>query len=244
VIVVLLAAALLWYRAARIPWRQVRGQWAFVSVFVGFIVLWNTLLTGGAVGGFRREELHVLFSLPLIGTPISAEAISYGAAQVVRFITFAALGFTMAYAVAPADLGVSLARLKIPEKFAYAIDLTFRFIPSLSADLRETIDAQRVRGYEWDRGRSPIARLRRSVPLVVPLTMNAIINAEDTIDAMDLRGFGTGRRTWLRELRYDRTDLAVLGVLVTLFVTFTILGFAGITSRTFVFPFLIDLASG
>jgi energy-coupling factor transport system permease protein len=244
VIVVLLIGAQLWYRAARIPWRQVRGQWALVFTFVFFIVLWNTLLAGGAVGGFERNELHVLFSLPVLGTPISAEAISYGAAQVLRFLTFASLGFTMAYAVAPSDMGVSLARLGIPEKFAYAVDLTFRFIPSLAADLRETIDAQRTRGYEWDRGRGPVNRLRRTVPLVVPVTMNAIVNAEDTIDAMDLRAFGTVRRSWLRELRYDRTDRLVLAVLALLLVVFTVLGFAGITSRTYVFPFLIDLAGG
>ena len=232
--------ALLWYRAAHIPWHQVRGQWAFVLVFLSLIVLWNTLLTGGEIGGFDRPDLHVLFYLPLLGTPISAEAISYGATQMLRFLTFASLGFTMAYAIAPADMGVSFARLGIPYKFAYAIDLTFRFIPSLASDFKETVDAQKVRGYEWDRGRGgPIARLRRTVPLVVPLTMNAIINAEDTIDAMDLRGFGTGRRTWLRELIYDRTDRIVLAVLIVLLVAFTVLGFAGITSKLYVFPFLL-----
>lgn len=240
VVAVLLAGALLWYRAARIPWRQVRGQWVFVLVFMSFVVLWNTILTSGEIAGLDRSRLHVLFTLPVLGTPISAEAISYGATQLLRFLTFASISFTLAYAIAPADMGVSFARLGLPYKFAYAVDLTFRFIPSLASDFKETVDAQRVRGYEWDKARGgPIARLRRTIPLVVPLTMNAIINAEDTIDAMDLRGFGTGTRTWLRELVYDRTDRIVLGLLVVLLVTFTFLGFAGITSRLWVFPFLL-----
>jgi energy-coupling factor transport system permease protein len=212
-------------------------------VFISLIVLWNTILTGGEIGGFEREEMHVLFYLPVLGTPISAEALSYAATQYLRFFTFAMLGFTMAFAIAPADMGVSFARLKVPEKFAYAIDLTFRFMPSLANDLGATMDAQRVRGHEWDKGRGgPIAKLRRTVPLVVPLTMNAIVNAEDTIDAMDLRAFGTGKRTWFRELVYDRTDRIILAVVVTLLVTFTLLGFAGITSKPYVFPFLLDLA--
>lgn len=243
VVLVLLAAAFLWYRAARIPFHMVRRQWIFVSVFLSFIVLWNTILSGGEIGEFQRDELHVLFDLPLLGTPISAEALSYGATQYARFFTFATLGFTMAYAIAPADLGVSFARLRIPEKFAYAIDMTFRFIPSLATDLQSTMDAQRVRGHEWDKGKGgPITKLRRTVPLVVPLTMNAIVNAEDTIDAMDLRAFGTGRRTWFRELIFDRTDRIILIVVVGLLVTFTILGFADITSNLYVFPFLLDLA--
>ncbi len=48
------------------------------------------------------------------------------------------------------------------------------------------------------------------VPILTPLTMNAISGAEDTIDAMDLRGFGTGRRTWLRELRFNRVDRMII----------------------------------
>lgn len=244
VVLVLLAGAFLWYRSARIPFHMVRRQWIFVSVFVSFIVLWNTILTGGEIGGFAQDELHILFLLPVLGTPISAEALSYGATQYARFFTFATLGFTMAYAIAPADLGVSFARLRVPEKFAYAIDMTFRFIPSLATDLQSTMDAQRVRGHEWDRGKGgPIAKLRRTVPLVVPLTMNTILNAEDTIDAMDLRAFGTGRRTWLRELIYDRTDRLILLGVVAMLVTFTALGFAGITSKLWVFPVLLDLAA-
>jgi energy-coupling factor transport system permease protein len=243
VVLAFFGGALLWYRSARIPFAMVKRQWVFVTVFVSLIVLWNTLLTGGEVGGITRESMHVLFYLPLLGTPISAEALSYGATQFARFFTFATLGFTMAYAIAPADLGVSFARLKVPEKFAYAIDLTFRFMPSLASDLGATMDAQRVRGHEWDKGRGgPITKVRRTVPLVVPLTMNAIVNAEDTIDAMDLRAFGTGKRTWYRELVYDRVDRVILAVVVTLLVTFTVLGFAGITSKLFVFPFLLDLA--
>jgi energy-coupling factor transport system permease protein len=243
IVLAFLAGAFVWYRSARIPFRAVRRQWAFVMVFISLIVLWNTILTGGEIGGFEREEMHVLFYLPVLGTPISAEALSYAATQYLRFFTFAMLGFTMAFAIAPADMGVSFARLKVPEKFAYAIDLTFRFMPSLANDLGATMDAQRVRGHEWDKGRGgPIAKLRRTVPLVVPLTMNAIVNAEDTIDAMDLRAFGTGKRTWFRELVYDRTDRIILAVVVTLLVTFTLLGFAGITSKPYVFPFLLDLA--
>ena len=243
IVLAFLAGAVVWYRSARIPFDMVKRQWTFVIVFVSLIVLWNTILTGGEVGAYDRSQMHVLFSLPLLGTPIAAETLSYGATQFARFLTFATLGFTMAYAIAPADLGVSFARLRVPEKFAYAIDLTFRFMPSLASDLQSTMDAQRVRGHDWDKGKGgPITRFRRTIPLVVPLTMNAIVNAEDTIDAMDLRAFGTGRRSWLRELVYDRTDWLILAGVVALLVAFTALGFAGITSKLYVFPFLLDLA--
>ena len=239
---VLLVIALAYYRSAGIPFRQVRRQWAFAIGFVSILVLFNTIITGGEIGGFDRSTFHVLFHLPLLGTPISAESISYGATQLVRFLTFISVGFPIAYAVAPADLGPALARLRIPYKFAFGVDLTWRFLPSLAADLQETIDAQRVRGYEWEKvGRTPVGKLKRTVPLVVPLTMNAIVGAEDTIDAMDLRAFGTGNRTWLRELIYDRADRAVIATAVLVLVVITILGFTG-NARLWTFPPLLELA--
>jgi energy-coupling factor transport system permease protein len=237
------ALAILYYRSAGIAWRSVRANWAYVAFFVSFIVIVNTLLTGGELRGFVEKDLHIYFRLPLLNTPISAEMLSYAAAQLLRFGSMAAMGFPIAFSVAPGDIGPTFARLRVPYKFAYGLDLTFRFVPSLAADMQTTMDAQRIRGYEWDRSPGgPIGRMRRLGPLLVPVTINAIVGAEDTIDAMDLRGFGTGRRTWLRELAYGRVDWAVLTGFLALLVVITILSLTGHT-RLWVPDFLIQLAA-
>lgn len=131
--------------------------------------------------------------------------------MLLRFLAIAATGFPLAFAVRPGDLAGAFARLGVPARFAYAIDLTFRFLPSISANLRETIAAQRLRGYEVSNTRNPVRRIQQLGPLVVPVTVSAFVEAEDVADALDLRGFGAGRRTWLRTLRLDSTDIAVLG---------------------------------
>ena len=59
---------------------------------------------------------------------------------------------------------------------------------------------------------------------------NAIVGAEDTIDAMDLRAFGTQRRTWVRELALDRTDWLVIAGFAALLIVVTALSFAGLTT--------------
>lgn len=222
--------AALYYRSARIPLRAVRLQWGYVLFFITFIVVVNTLLTGGELRGYTEDQLHVFFQLPLLGTPISAESITYGIAQYMRFLSMAAVGFPIAFAIAPGDIGPAFARLGVPYKFAYGLELTFRFVPSLAADMQTTIDAQRIRGYEWEkRGRSPIGKLTRTVPLLTPVTINAIVGAEDTIDAMDLRGFGTGKRTWLRELRMGTIDRLAVAGFALLLVVITVLSFSGLT---------------
>jgi energy-coupling factor transport system permease protein len=242
ILVLLAVIAAVYYGSARIPFRAVRIQWAYVAFFVTFIVVVNTILTGGELRQTAEEDLHIYFRLPLLGTPISAESVSYGFAQLLRFGSMAAVGFPIAFAVAPGDIGPTFARLGVPYKFAYAIELTFRFIPSLASDMQTTIDAQRIRGYEWDATGGPITRLRRTGPLLVPVTINAIVGAEDTIDAMDLRAFGTGRRTWLRHLRFDRTDWLTLGGFAALFIVITVLSQMGLTVLWVPQP-LIDLAA-
>ena len=239
----LLLVALAYYRSAGIPWRHIRRNWGIVFTFIGLLVLVNMIVTGGDVQGIAAEDLHVLFLMPVLGTPISAESVSFAATQLMRYLAMATIGFPMAFAVAPSDFGVAFARLGVPEKFAFGIDLTFRFLPSLAADLQTTIDAQQIRGYDMSSGAGGfLKRARRAAPLMVPTIVGAVAGAEDTIDAMDMRAFGTGKRSWLRHLVFDRTDLLVIGSFAALLVACTVAGFAGLTTHVWTPPFLADLA--
>jgi energy-coupling factor transport system permease protein len=241
----LLLISVAYYSLAGIPWRQIRRNWTIVFVFIGLLVTVNLIIGGGDAPGIPLEQAHVLFRIPLLGAPISAESLSLAVTQLMRYLAMATIGFPLAFAVAPADFGVAFHRLGVPEKFAFGIDLTFRFLPSLANDLQTTVDAQRIRGLDWSAGTTGfLSRLRHSVPVVVPTVVHAIAGAEDTIDAMDLRGFGTSRRTWLRNLAYERTDLLVIAFFAALLVAATIGGFTGVTSHLWTPQVLIELAGG
>ena len=54
---------------------------------------------------------------------------------------------------------------------------------------------------------------------------------------------GTEPRTWLRELRYDRSDRSVLVLALMIFVAITIASVLGLT-KLWVFPPLLTLAAG
>jgi len=212
-------------------------------VFIGLLVLVNTFVFGGGTQEARIEDAHVFFYVPIFGTPVSAESLSLGVTLFLRYLAMATIGFPVAFCVAPSDFGIAFRRLGVPEKFAFGLDLTFRFLPSLAADFQTTVDAQRIRGFDWSAGaRGFLGKARRSGPVIVPTVVNAIAGAEDTIDAMDLRAFGTGRRTWFRRLAYDRTDLLALLFFGGLLVIVTITGFIH-PSELWVPDFLVDLAN-
>ena len=238
----LLAIALIYYRTGNIPWSQIRRNWTVVFVFIGLLVLVNAIVAGGETATVSLADAHVIFHLPLLGTPMSAESISVAVTLFLRYLTMATIGFPVAFAIAPNDFGVAFRRLGVPEKFAFGIDLTFRFLPSLAADFQSTVDAQRIRGYDWSAGaKGFLGKIRRSGPVIVPTVVNAIAGAEDTIDAMDLRAFGTGKRTWVRQLTFDRTDQLVLLFFGALLAAATVWGFSH-GSAIWTPEFLIDLA--
>ena len=223
----LAAVAFAYYLSARIPFREVRSNWAVVAVFVLVFAGVNGLIVGATSSG-EPETGATLFTVPLIGLPITEGAVSYAVNMLLRFLALVAVGFPLAFAIRPGDLAVAFARLGVPARFAYGIDLTFKFLPSAAANLQETAAAQRLRGYERAETRNPVRRLREVAPLMVPVTITSFVDAEDTVDALDLRGFGTAKRTWLREIRYAPADWAVTAFAVLLAVTASFASIAGL----------------
>lgn len=236
---IVLVVALAYYSLAGIPWRAVRLQWGYLLVVIFLFAFFNAIISGGRSGGFTDAETHVLLRIPPFGAELTAEGVSLVVSQMLRFACIAAVSFPVAFAIAPGDLGVALRGLGIGDRIAIMIDLTIRFIPTLASEFVETIDAQRVRGYDPTARRGgPIARLRRAAPIFVPVTVGSIAGAEDTIDAMDLRGFGVGRRTWHRRLRFGTMDWVV----VLAFVAFAVLAFGlAFTGRSqhYLLPLLV-----
>jgi energy-coupling factor transport system permease protein len=85
------------------------------------------------------------------------------------------------------------------------------------------LDWQRARGYEVEKLEGGIiAQIRKLAPLIVPVTINAIVGGEDIIDAMGLRCFGIGKRTWLQKLKYKKADWALIASSVAVFVGCTV----------------------
>jgi energy-coupling factor transport system permease protein len=221
---------------ARIGFRETRRFWSFLVLLLLFLGL-MTLLTGrGGVPGGGGRVLVRLPPLPVAGRAwepeITAGLVVFTFAQSLRILTMGLLAIVLPYTVDPALYGVIFRRLGMSDRFAFAADLAFRFVPSLASDFAMTVDAQKARGYELERVRGgALGRARRMAPLLVPVTINAIVNGEEVIDAMDLRGFATGPRTWYAEVRETRADRILIGAGVGLLVAavaIRVMGFGGL----------------
>jgi energy-coupling factor transport system permease protein len=216
-----LGLAFLQIALARLTWHQMRRFWIVITI-VAVMLSIITLLTGrGSVGVYDASMEHVIWTSPpelfgirvQTGFELSAERVAYLVAQLLRIMTFAALSVVIPYTIDPALYGIAFKKLGLGDKIAYAMDMAFRFIPTLGRDAQTIIDAQRARGFELEarRGTGLIQRIRNFAPLLIPLTIGAVIEGEEISDAMDLRGFGIGPRTWLPQLTYRTVDWIYMG---------------------------------
>ena len=252
ILLVFLGIAMLQYALAKLTWSETRRAWTLVT----FIILFMTILTfftGRGGVDYAYHEEHLIYrlgplSLPVVGWQISvditAEKTAFALSQLIRMYAITTMALVIPYTVDPSLYGVTFRGLGLPDKFAYAMDLAFRFVPTLGRDFSITLDAQRARGYEVEKlSGGIIAQIRRLAPLLVPVTINAIVGAEDIIDAMDLRAFGVGPRTWVRKLTYRLADKALIAAGVLIFIVSTVLSFVDI-GDLWVPEYLLRLATG
>jgi energy-coupling factor transport system permease protein len=202
-----------------VKWNEIRRAILFILGFV-FIFAFFTFLTGrGGTEVYKQEHLirHLEASFNIFGwTPamdITVERVFFGFSQFVRMFSLAIMTILIPYSLEPSLYGITFRGLGLPDKIAYAMDLTMRFIPTFSRDFQLTMDAQKARGFELEKSRGGLLeQVRKLGPLMVPVTIHAIIGSEDIIDAMDLRAFGIGPRTWLQVLVYKFKDRILIGV--------------------------------
>ena len=210
---------------SKLSWHETRRFWLVIGI-IATVLSVVTALTGRGEAGAYVDTHFFWESAPLqvfgltLRPRLSAERVMYLLSQLTRIISFALLAVVMPFTIHPAQYGITFRGLGLPDKLAFAVDLAFRFIPSLGRDFTVTMDAQKARGYELERvGSGLVRQIRNAAPLLIPITVGSVVGGEEVIDAMDLRAFGTGPRTWLKELNYQTSDY-----LLTAFSLFVLIG--------------------
>ncbi len=248
-LLVFLGLSMTQYFLSRLTWRETRRAWLFILLLVVFIIGINAIFTGrGGPGEVQSRTPHILwettFTLGWTFHPnITAEKASFAISQMVRMLATASLFFIIPWTMDPRLYGVTFNGMGLPYRMAYSMDLAFRFVPTLARDFGVTLDSQRARGYEVERIEGGlITQIRRVAPLIVPVTMNAIVGGEDIANAMDLRSFGLQKRTWLQKLHYKPRDYVWIGLGLAILLTSTILNFGFDLGNFWVPDWLIALA--
>ena len=212
-------AALILYFSAKIPFKEVKGTWKFILLLI--------VIIGGINGVFR-------FAFPGTGAThliaqywiftVTVEGVSGALAATLKLLSVAVATVTMVLTTDPSLYGPSLAKLGVPYRGAYVFDLAMRYLPAYADDLETTLNAQMARGYKTKGGRNIFATIINTVPLIIPVSINAMLSVYEVADAMELRAFGAKKqRTWFRTVTFRELDYVVLGAVLVLFGIFAYL---------------------
>ncbi|MCL2180725.1 MAG: energy-coupling factor transporter transmembrane protein EcfT [Treponema sp.] len=119
----------------------------------------------------------------------------------------------------PSEFAASLNRIGVPYTASYSVSLTLRYIPDVQRDFETIYQAQQARGLELS-GKAPwFMRIKRIVPLLLPLIFLSLSRIDIISRAMELRGFGKNKkRTWYSAKPFKKADFISL---VISFIFFT-----------------------
>jgi energy-coupling factor transport system permease protein len=195
-ILAVLLVLLVWTGALRNVYRL---RYLFLLIFLMTTLIW-TLFYGpdGAPPLFAWGPITVSRTAPWFGLGMG-----------LKLDCFLASGVLFLSVTRVEEFAYALTRLGLPYKVGFTMTMAFRLVPVFVAAAGDVVDAQRCRGLDFEHG-SVWQRVRRYVPVMVPVFMGALRRADQMAMTLDARGFQSATpRTVLEPYSFGWRDAAV-----------------------------------
>ncbi|WP_124040328.1 energy-coupling factor transporter transmembrane component T family protein [Neoactinobaculum massilliense] len=199
--------------AARLRFRDMK---VVLTLILVFMVLNNLFifLFAPAYGTDLFGTTHVLINGP--GRwDLSQEQLFYQGLVTLKYFAVLPAVLVFVGTTPPSEFAASLNSVGVPYKAAYAVALALRFIPDVQRDFHTVSLAQQARGIDISRRVGLWTRVKNATSMLMPLLLGTLDRIETIAAAMELRGFGRGRkRTWFSARRIRPADVAVVLLMV------------------------------
>lgn len=149
---------------------------------------------------------------------VPTDKLNYAISMTMRLITLTSIFSIFFLTTSPEDFSLALLKLGVPYEYTLIFTMALRFIPTLAKDLQMIIDAQRSRGLELEKG-NIIQRIKRFLPILVPLVIYEIKRSFMVAEALEARAFGSVKsRTYFYEIEMKLIDWILSASLLILLV--------------------------
>ncbi len=185
----------------------VRLRWLFGVVFAMTFLVWAAF--------YGPDDQTPLFAAgPLV---VSRAGLRFALTMALKLTVFLAAGTVFLTVTRVEEFAYALTAAGLPFRIGFAVTLSFRLVPVFLESAQKVVQAQRCRGYDFERG-GFFERARRYVPVMVPVFMGALRRTDGLAMALDARGFqlDSERTTYLHYPLGRRDYLAVGGAALLL----------------------------
>jgi energy-coupling factor transport system permease protein len=187
----------------------------FVMVFLMTLIIWS-LFYGQGTPLFSFGPAH-----------ISAAALEFALGMALKLSTFLAVGVLFLSTTKVEEFAYALTRVGMPYKLGFTMTLAFRLVPVFVESAFTVVQAQRSRGFNFDEG-GLLQRMRRYVPVLVPVFMGALRRADGMAMALEARGFQSNRqRSSYEQYQFTLRDTVALAVAIAVAAIFVGLWWSG-----------------
>lgn len=145
---------------------------------------------------------------PLVG-PVELESLLFGLSTGLKLSATITASVVWLSTTRNEEITVGFIRMGVPYRVAFAFSSALRMVPTFVGAGMTIVQAQRSRGLDVESG-NIFARMRKYLPLVVPVFVTALRSANQLAMALEARGFGAQKeRTFLLQLRLRPLDWVV-----------------------------------
>lgn len=221
----LTVAALILFRTAKLRVKDISFT---LGAMIVYVILNNVLiyLFSPGHGAQLYGSRTVLLALPGRYS-LTAEQLFYHLNVVLKNACTIPIVLLFVCTTNPSEFAASLNRIGVSYRISYAVALTLRYIPDIQREYHDISLAQQARGVEMSKKASLIHRLKAASAILIPLVLSSLDRIEVISNAMELRGFGKGKkRTWYAGRDFSAADwlsMAACALLVLLSLTLTAL---------------------
>ena len=193
-----LAAA---YVTAARSWKGLMRIRLFILIIAVFtVVIWALVP--------REGEVVFLF--------IKGPAVVFGMVAAIKIIVMLVAGIVFLSTTSVEESAIGLVKLGVPYVMCFAFSTALRLVPTFAATGATVVEAQRSRGLELDTG-SLWSRMRAYIPLMAPIFLVSIRNANLMAMALEARGFGASKkRTFYIQIKMRPVDWLALAATAAL----------------------------
>lgn len=168
--------------------RRVRVLLVVVSLFS--LVSWSFFAQG---------------TTPFLG-PVEWEAFLFGVGTGMKLVAMIASSVCFLATTKNEAIAAAFIRLGVPFSPAFAFSTALRLVPTFIGAGATIVQAQRSRGLDVESG-NVIQRMRKQIPLLIPVFASAIRNTNQMAMALESKGFGAqAKRTYYLALQMRPAD--------------------------------------
>ncbi len=158
---------------------------------------------------------------------VTKESLLYAIDRALLMVSLITAGMIFLSTTRNEEFVIGMIRLGLPYRVGFAISTSLRMVPTIFSSVAVIAQAQRSRGLDLDSG-GLLERVRKYVPLMVPVFVSTIRGTNLFGMALEAKGFGARpKRTYYLNPEFHTGDFLIMAFLVVLLVVTIYLSIRG-----------------